>query len=263
MQRNDTNIRDHFVQFYDDDAVLIDSVAAFMAANLASEGAGVVVATEAHRAALESRLSEQGIDLASARSDRRYVDLDAAETLQTILVDGWPDTRRFFAQCEPIVEAAARGHANVAIFAEMVALLWAQGKHGGAVRLEQLWNELGSRHSFALFCAYPIADVAEAPSRAMDQVCAEHARAIPSESYSGLQSDDARLAEVCKLQRKAHALQTEVRRRKAIEVALAKRESELSDFLDNAPQPIHSVDPDGGIVWANQFELDFLGYAPA
>src|SRR5207248_5392578 len=123
----------------------------------------------------------------------------------------WPDTRRFFARCEPIVESAAREHANVAIFAEMVALLWSQGKHGAAVRLEQLWNELGSRHSFALYCAYPIADVAEGPSHAMDEMCAEHARAIPSERYTQLESDDARLAEVCKLQKKAHALQTEVR----------------------------------------------------
>ena len=38
----------------------------------------------------------------------------------------------------------------------MVSLLWADGKREGAVRLEQLWNELAHRHSFALRCAYPI-----------------------------------------------------------------------------------------------------------
>ena len=52
------------------------------------------------------------------------------------------------------------------------------------------------------------------------------------------------------------------RARKAIKRARAARGRELSDFLENAPHAIDSVDAAGTILWANQFELDLLGYAP-
>ena len=35
----------------------------------------------------------------------------------------------------------------------------------------------------------------------------------------------------------------------------------LLDTLQNAPMCIHFVDSNGRIVWANQAELNFLGYA--
>ena len=97
----------------------------------------------------------------------------------------------------------------------------------------------------------------------MSAICDQHSRAIPSESYSHLETSAARLAEVCKLQQRARMLETEIRRRKAIEQTLATRERELSDFLENAPQAMHSLGADGRILWANQFELDLLGYAAA
>ena len=37
--------------------------------------------------------------------------------------------------------------------------------------------------------------------------------------------------------------------------------SDLADFLDNAPVPIHSVDANARIVWANRAELELLGYS--
>src|SRR5438874_2435835 len=42
---------------------------------------------------------------------------------------------------------------------------------------------------------------------------------------------------------------------------LRDREQDLRDFLDNASLGLHSVGPDGVILWANQAELDLLGYA--
>jgi PAS domain S-box-containing protein len=38
------------------------------------------------------------------------------------------------------------------------------------------------------------------------------------------------------------------------------REQDLSDFLNNASLGVHAVGPDGVILWANQAELDLLGY---
>ena len=42
---------------------------------------------------------------------------------------------------------------------------------------------------------------------------------------------------------------------------LSLKTEELSDFIENASVPLHWVDKDGRIVWANQAELDFLGYS--
>jgi len=41
---------------------------------------------------------------------------------------------------------------------------------------------------------------------------------------------------------------------------LREREQDLSDFVENAAVPMHWVAADGSILWANQAELDLLGY---
>ena len=42
---------------------------------------------------------------------------------------------------------------------------------------------------------------------------------------------------------------------------LRRRERELADFIENASVGLHWVGADGTILWANQAELDMLGYA--
>ena len=42
---------------------------------------------------------------------------------------------------------------------------------------------------------------------------------------------------------------------------LTLKTEQLSDFVENASVPLHWVDEDGLIIWANQAELDFLGYS--
>ncbi|HEX8774826.1 MAG TPA: PAS domain S-box protein [Pyrinomonadaceae bacterium] len=41
---------------------------------------------------------------------------------------------------------------------------------------------------------------------------------------------------------------------------LSRRERELADFIENASVGLHWVGADGSILWANQAELDLLGY---
>ena len=42
---------------------------------------------------------------------------------------------------------------------------------------------------------------------------------------------------------------------------LSLKTEELSDFIENASVPLHWVDKEGKIIWANKAELDFLGYS--
>ncbi len=46
----------------------------------------------------------------------------------------------------------------------------------------------------------------------------------------------------------------------ATERELRRRLEELTDFVENASEGLHRVGPDGTILWANQAELDLLGY---
>ena len=206
---------EHFVQFYEADGFLLDAVEEFIAPALRTGEAGIVVATEAHRAGLEQRFRAVGLDLAAARAEGRYVALDAAETLSRFMVDGAPEAARFAEVVGGIVERAAEAGRRVRVFGEMVALLAVEGNHAAAIRLEELWNELQKGHAFSLFCAYPIdALCGEAFGELVGDICGQHTRVIPAESYSVLPSPDDRLRAIAVLQQKARMLEAEIAARK-------------------------------------------------
>jgi PAS domain S-box-containing protein len=64
---------------------------------------------------------------------------------------------------------------------------------------------------------------------------------------------------LAQLQQKARALEAEVQRRIMLERALAERDRELSDFLQNALEGLLKIGPDGTIFWANGTGLELLG----
>lgn len=257
----------HAVQFYTEDASLIDGLSRFIGPALASGDAAIVIATKAHRDALDQRLKERGFDPGNVIAGERYIVLDAAETLTTFMVDGWPDAKQFANVIGEVIlraTAAAEGsRPRVAAFGEMVALLWAEGKSEAAIRLEELWNDLAHTHSFYLQCAYPMKGFdREEHSEPFLKICAEHSGVIPGESYTALATDEERLRSISHLQQKAQALETETAERKEIQKSLRRRESELADILENAVEGVQQVGPDQKILWANNALLNLLGYAP-
>jgi PAS domain S-box-containing protein len=250
----------HFVQFYEQDEFLLDEASAFLSPGLKPGQACLVIATPEHLAGLEARL--EGV----SRNPGHYVALDANETLSKLLVDGHPDAQRF----EEVVAGALRqvsrnGTRHVHAFGEMVALLWAEGRHEAALRLEEMWNQLAASHNFSLLCAYPITGFQDAEhDRSFLRICDAHSHVRPAESFSATmptEADELR-RQIAVLQQKAAALQVEVARRKEIERTLRRREQELSDFMENAVEGLHQVGMDKTILWANKAELNMLGYEP-
>lgn len=61
------------------------------------------------------------------------------------------------------------------------------------------------------------------------------------------------------LQQKACALEWEVERRVTLERALAERDRELGDFLENALEGFLKIGPDGTVFWINRAGLELLG----
>jgi PAS domain S-box-containing protein len=59
----------------------------------------------------------------------------------------------------------------------------------------------------------------------------------------------------------ASGIGRDVSERRRAEEALRRSEAQLKDFVENSAIGLHWVGPDGIILWANQAELDLLGYA--
>ncbi len=212
---------EHFVQFYEGDRFLLNSLSGFIGAAINSDEGAIVVATSAHREGLDELLIANGLDVTNARATGKYVTLDAAETLSKFMVDGMPEAARFNEVLGSVLANVTDGRSGVRAFGEMVALLWAEGNHNGAIRLEELWNDLQKFYSFSLFCAYPMQGFgSEKMEQSHHGVCSAHSRVIPSESYGGLEDQDDRLRAIARLQQKAHSLQAEIREREQIEERL-------------------------------------------
>ncbi len=255
--------QEHFVQFYEDESFLEEAVAAYVGTGLEADAAGVIIATREHRVSVQKKLKARGINVAAAKAAGQFVSLDAAETLAKFMVNGMPDPQRFMQVVGQVVKRASQSRKRLRAFGEMVALLWSEGNKAGAIRLEELWNDLAKVYTFALFCAYPMSlFTGPGETELLSDVCTCHTRVIPAESYASLSSPDDRLRAITLLQQKAQSLQAEIEHRKEVEKALLRRERELLDFFENAVEGIHQVGPEGLILWANRAELDMLGYAP-
>ena len=211
---------EHFAQFYENDEFLVNSLCGFVRTGLSAGEAVIVAATKAHREALDELLQAQGLDLHEANATGRYIQLDAAETLSQIMVEGMPNAQRFAEVLGGIVAYAAQGR-RVRIFGEIVVQLWAEQKCDAAIRLEELWNDLQKTHPFQLFCAYPMNGFGrEALAMPLINVCSEHSAVIPAESYTALESHDQRLRTIIQLQQKASSLQAEIAERNEVEEKL-------------------------------------------
>src|SRR6185295_19254475 len=107
-------------QFYETDAFLIEALARLVGAGLGGGEAVVIIATDAHRRQLDERLGACGMDLNVARAAGRYVVLDAAHTLDQLLVGDRVDAGRFVQVVGETIDQAAAAAPRVRAFGEMV-----------------------------------------------------------------------------------------------------------------------------------------------
>jgi len=171
--------RCHEAQFYSDDASFLDGFGYFIGAALKAGNAVIVVATEPHRDSLLPRLQGLGLDMAAAIGLRRYISLDAADTLSTFMVNDLPDPVRFFKVVGDLMLSAARAakgeHPRVSACGECAALLWAQDKSEAAIREEQLWDEIAKTYDVDILCGFPSRSFqSEKDSNIFRRICAEH-----------------------------------------------------------------------------------------
>jgi signal transduction histidine kinase len=218
---------DHRVLFYENEHFLAASVADFLADGLRGEQPVIVIATAPHRHSFALRLRAKGFDVDSATAAGRLAMLDAEELLATFMVGLTPNAEQFNRIVGGMINGsvlagrvlAGRG-AGVRMYGEMVDVLWGAGNTDGAIRLEQLWNELGEQLAFSLLCAYPLGRFYhESHTRAFQEICRHHSDVLPTEQY--VDADEAaRRVEITVLQQRARALETEIEHREQLEKRL-------------------------------------------
>ena len=181
VRTENLNVSRHVVQFYGHDEELADRVTDYLLGALDGGGVAVVIATPAHRREFETRLGQAGVDLAAARDDGSYLALDAGQTLSELTLPDKLDSAAFDRVIGDVIRRAGAGGRPVRTFGEMVALLWDDGLVNEAVQLEALWDELGGRHPFSLFCGYR-ADSMARDIDAYAEVCRLHGEIVGSRS---------------------------------------------------------------------------------
>ncbi len=224
----------HVVQFYDSEAYLAAAVSDFLAAGLRSGQPVVVIAIPSHRDAFAKRLKSKGLDVDRSVSSGQLMMLDARDTLSKFMSGSVPDSDRFRRTIGDVLTRSVSGttHSVTRAYGEMVDLLWKDGNAEGAVRLEELWNELGTTHSFALLCAYSMENFnRESHSPGFQAICRQHLHVVPTEKFTQA-SNDGRMVEISVLQQRAKALEAEIEIRKALESKLRDAAAERESLLE-------------------------------
>lgn len=164
--------REHLIEVYKSETAFVDGLVEFASDGLATGEAFVMIATSDHRDAVERALWDRGHELDADA----FIAFDAEAMLTRIMVDGELDAQRFEAVIGAVLARASTGGRPVRAFAEIVALLWMQGQHEAAMRIEQLWNPMLRRYPLSLFCACPRLGATREITEDFAHVCAAHSQ---------------------------------------------------------------------------------------
>jgi diguanylate cyclase (GGDEF)-like protein len=222
---------EHTVQFYEDDTFLIKGLSDYVGSALSAGDRAIAIATGDHLSRLEKSLKERGLlDAEGHATHGRYIRLDADLALPLFMENGLPDEMRFRDTIgNVILEATEDHHGRLFVFAEMVALLRAHPrsplsppvKHDAASHVERYFNNLLTRFSFTLLCAYPLSAFPSADDMGtFHEVCALHTDVLPAESYDPNTQHETLQRTIAFLQQQAYALGREVHDRQLVEQAL-------------------------------------------
>jgi DNA-binding NarL/FixJ family response regulator len=174
----------HQVASYRDDASFVTDFARFIEAALQIGDPAIVIATEPHRKSLQEALQRRNCDITAAIQEKKYIALDASETLSTFMVDGWPSADRVLRGMRDLLAEAAKAarseRPRVAACGEMGPMLLARGNGEAAIELEHLTHEIADTSDVDILCGYMMRDI----ERKENSDFFEKIRAAHSAAYS-------------------------------------------------------------------------------
>jgi DcmR-like sensory protein len=164
----------HAVRFYESPESLCRIVAEFLGEGLVSGQPALIIATPEHRAGIVAELDARRFDVGRLQAAGDVLFLDAADTLDQVLVNGMPDANSFSEVAISAIERLCRGRTDCTIraYGEMVDVLWRADRTAAAIRLEMLWNSLAQTHVFSLLCGYSMGSFYKDAS--IKEICEQH-----------------------------------------------------------------------------------------
>lgn len=168
----------HFVEFYEQDGDLLESLTRYALTGLRADEPVIAVLTAKHARAFKSELVRMGVDFDESQRVGLLQVLDAEEALELFMNGDLPDQAAFTEHFGEMIGAAAEGGRTVRVFGEMVAVLWGRGNVPAALQLEDFWNELAKIHSFRLFCAYETSSFSGTNLGPIRAVCQRHTHVL-------------------------------------------------------------------------------------
>lgn len=176
----------HEVAFYHDDAALVEGFARLLQGALGVENAAILIASAEHRSDILQRLRIAAVDVDGALKKGSLVQLDALETVSTLMVNDLPDPVRCAKLVGDVVTGAfkkAKGaHPRVAICGECAPSLLREGNAEAAIRLEHLWDEITKSYHADTLCGYLWTLFPQRDSNPMfARICAEHSAVVRRE----------------------------------------------------------------------------------
>ena len=168
---------DHVVQVYENEGIFLDALTGFVDSAIVADENAVVIATNSHLSALESRLQSYGHNIEGLILENKYIPVNADELLTEFLVNEVPDEALFMKTVTKLIDHATYNRRKFRAFGEMVAILWAKGDKNATLQLEHLWNDLRSQVPFCLFCAYP-KNIFNVSENSAETVCRGHSKMI-------------------------------------------------------------------------------------
>jgi anti-sigma regulatory factor (Ser/Thr protein kinase) len=145
---------EHVALFYENETQFGLTAGAYLSKAVLAGSTVVLIGSASHRTLLEKQVASTGCNTHDLIAAGSWITLDAAETIGRLLVDGRPDRAAFQSVVGELIGGIVQQGHTVCAFGEMVALLWDARQVNAAVELEALWNELGERTPFSLFCSY-------------------------------------------------------------------------------------------------------------
>lgn len=174
MREEVTSTSEHHFGLFDSSRSLGETVCQFLLDGFNRGERLLVVATPHHSDLLTRRLMASNFNVREAIAANRLVIADAVQTLDAFMRQDGPSAVAF----EEIVGSLVRRlsmEKRVCIYGEMVDVLAARGHYKFAARLEQMWNDLGQRERFTLFCGYASGHFGDPKTQHMlGQICATH-----------------------------------------------------------------------------------------
>lgn len=166
--------KSHSVRLFDSFDDRVAAVCDFVQLGISDGATVLAVATKQTWAGVDATLRKRGVPIDDHMASERVIVLDAHKELDRFLFRDWPDEGRLESTLGAIVDDLAR-RSPLRIYGEMVDILAERGLHRAAHRLEQLWNNLASKHAFELFCGYSAGHFGnERTNPLLQSICAEH-----------------------------------------------------------------------------------------